>query len=302
MSWRIVYVTQCERLSLYLDNLLIVKDNVEYKIPLKDIGTIVVEDYKATFTMKILNKFIEHNILLITCDEKHNPYGVINSLGHHSRQYKIVSNQIKWKDFEKDILWKEIVKNKLRNQLKIMKLLDCNEKLLDKIKQYIETVEVGDATNREGIGAGVYFRAIYGDEFKRKVNISVQNSALNYGYAVLTSKVAKIIAGKGLLNYIGIHHKNEYNRFNLACDVVEVFRPIVDYYVAKHLKEASYFAKEDRIELLNLMNSKILYQGRKEFLTNCIEKYVEAIINYFENGEEIESKIPTLEGLEFYEL
>ena len=194
---------------------------------------------------------------------------------------------------------------KLTDQMKsrIIELGDNLELVKDPaIKQYIETVEVGDATNREGIGAGVYFRAIYGDEFKRKVNISVQNSALNYGYAVLTSKVAKIIAGKGLLNYIGIHHKNEYNRFNLACDVVEVFRPIVDYYVAKHLKEASYFAKEDRIELLNLMNSKILYQGRKEFLTNCIEKYVEAIINYFENGEEIESKIPTLEGLEFYEL
>ena len=212
MSWRIVYVTQCERLSLYLDNLLIVKDNVEYKIPLKDIGTIVVEDYKATFTMKILNKFIEHNILLITCDEKHNPYGVINSLGHHSRQYKIVSNQIKWKDFEKDILWKEIVKNKLRNQLKIMKLLDCNEKLLDKIKQYIETVEVGDATNREGIGAGVYFRAIYGDEFKRKVNISVQNSALNYGYAVLTSKVAKTT-----LVFFGHSCYNRRNTLSLGC-------------------------------------------------------------------------------------
>lgn len=240
MSWRTVYITHCEKLSLYLNNLLIIKDSTEYKIPLKDIGSIVVEDYKAIFTMKILNKFIEYNILLITCDENHNPYGVLNSIGHHSRQYKIVSNQIKWQDLEKEYLWKEIIKSKLTNQKEVMILLKCDLDSIKKMDEYIEGVELGDTTNREGIGAGFYFRNIFGDDFRRKVNQGVENSALNYGYTILTSKISRIIASRGLIPYIGIHHKNEYNQFNLSCDLVEIFRPIVDYYIAKYLKECSY--------------------------------------------------------------
>ncbi|MGL5723459.1 type II CRISPR-associated endonuclease Cas1 [Cetobacterium sp.] len=302
MSWRTVYITQCEKISLYLDNLLIIKDSTEYKIPLKDIGSIVVEDYKAIFTMKILNKFIEYNILLITCDEKHNPFGVLNSIGHHSRQYKIVSNQIKWDEIQKNYIWKSIIKRKIENQREIMKVLNCDEYMITKMTEYIEGVEIGDITNREGIAAGIYFRNIFGDKFRRKTGDGVQNSALNYGYTILTSKVARVISAKGLIPYLGIHHKNEYNQFNLASDLVEVFRPVVDYYVAKYLQECSYFAKEDRVELLNLLNAKIMYCGKKEFLSNCIEKFVDAIINYFETGVEIEDKIPSLIGLELYEL
>lgn len=302
MSWRTIYITQCEKISLYLDNLLIVKDATEYKIPLKDIGSIVVEDYKAIFTMKILNKFIEYNILLITCDEKHNPYGILNSIGNHSRQYKVVSNQIQWGEIEKNYLWKGIVRKKIENQREVMKLLNCNLDMINKMSDYIENVEIGDITNREGIAAGVYFRNIFGDKFRRKAGEGVQNSALNYGYAILTSKVARVIAGRGLVPYIGIHHKNEYNQFNLASDLVEIFRPIVDYYVAKYLQECSYFAKEDRVELLNLLNAKIIYCGRKEYLSNCIDKFIDIIINYFETGQEIEDKIPSIKGLELYEL
>lgn len=302
MSWRTIYITQCEKISLYLDNLLVIKDTIEYKIPLKDIGSIVIEDYKATFTMKILNKFIEYNILLITCDEEHNPYGILNSVGHHCRQYKVVSNQIRWGELEKDYLWRDIIKKKLENQREVMRLLGCNSEMMNMMTEYIENVDIGDITNREGIGAGVYFREIFGNKFKRKVGESVQNSALNYGYTILTSKVTRTISGRGLIPYLGIHHKNEYNQFNLACDLVEVFRPIVDYYVAKYLQECNYFAKEDRIELLNLLNAKVIYCGKKEFLSNCMEKFVDAIINYFETGQNIEDKIPTLEGLELYEL
>lgn len=302
MSWRTIYITQCEKISLYLDNLLIIKDTVEYKIPLKDIGSIVVEDYKAVFTMKILNKFVEYNILLITCDESHNPYGILNSIGHHSRQYKMVSNQIQWREIQKNYLWQQIIERKLENQTEVMRLLNCDTEVINKMKQHIDNVQIGDITNREGVGAGIYFRNIFGDKFKRKIRQGVYNNALNYGYTIITSKITRIISGRGLIPYLGIHHKNEYNQFNLACDLVEVFRPIIDYYVAKYLKESDYFSKEDRVELLNILNAKIIYCGKKEFLSNCMEKFIDSVINYFQTGEDIKDKIPILKGLEFYEL
>lgn len=302
MSWRTVYITQCEKISLYLDNLLVTKNEVEYKIPLKDIGSIVVEDYKATFTLKILNKFIEYNILLIICDEKFNPYASLVPVGSHSRQHKIVMNQILWDESGKKYLWKEIVKQKLKNQKSILKILNRDDEIIQKMKTYSDEVELGDATNREGIGAGLYFRGVFGNEFRRKVGEGVENSALNYGYTILTSKMSRVISSRGLLPYLGIHHKNEYNQFNLACDLVEVYRPIVDFYVSEHLKEREYFSKEDRVELINILNAKTLYMGKKEHIGNSMEMFVDFIINFFQTGENIEGRVPTLEGLELYEL
>ncbi|MGL4403721.1 MAG: type II CRISPR-associated endonuclease Cas1 [Fusobacteriaceae bacterium] len=302
MSWRTVYITQCEKISLYLDNLLVTKDEVEYKIPLKDIGSIVVEDYKATFTLKILNKFIEYNILLITCDEKYLPYASLMPVGNHSRQHKVVINQISWEESGKEYLWREIVRQKLKNQKIILKILHRDREIIEKMKKYSEEVELGDATNREGIGAGIYFRGLFGDEFRRKTADGVQNSALNYGYAILTSKMSRVISSRGLLPYLGIHHKNEYNQFNLACDLVEVYRPVVDFYVAEHLKEKEYFSKEDRIELVNILNARTLYRGKKEHIGNSMEIFVDSIINFFLTGENIEERVPSLEGLELYEL
>lgn len=302
MSWRTVYITQCERISLYLDSLLVIKEGIEYKIPLKDIGSIIVEDYKATFTLKILNKFVEYNILLITCDEQHNPYAVLKPIGNHSRQYKMVMNQMKWEELEKEILWQEIIKQKLRNQREILKILKRDKDVIEKMTRYIEEVEIGDRGNREGIGAGIYFRELFGDEFRRKVGESVCNSALNYGYTILTSKMSRVISGRGLLPYVGVHHRNEYNQFNLSCDLVEVFRPIVDYYIAEHLKVKDYFSREDRVQLINILNAKIKYLGKNEFVGNGMERFLDSVTNYFETGESIEGKLPSMECVELYEL
>lgn len=302
MSWRSIYISESEKLSLYLDSLSIRKDETDYKIPLKDIGTIVVENNKTIFTLKILNKFIEYGITLITCDDEHNPCGMLVPTNSHSRQYKIVIKQISWLEAEKNEIWKEIIIQKLINQREVLIKLNKSIDVIKKMTLYIESVETGDITNREGIGAGLYFRELYGKGFKRRVTEDIMNSALNYGCTILTSKISRIIAGRGLLTYVGIHHKNEYNQFNLSCDLVEIFRPIVDYYICENLLEAEYFSKEHRIELVNLLNSKINYLEKKEFVSNVMEKFVDIVINFFETGESLKGRVPNLETLELYEL
>lgn len=301
MSWRTIYITESERLGVYLDSLLVIKNGDEYKIPLSDIGSIIIEDTRTTVTIKLMNKILEYGILLVVCDDKHNPSGIFNSMVGHIRQGKIVRQQLEWKQIEKDNLWKEIIKIKLDNQKEVLKKLNKDRGVIEKIQEYMEEVIIGDASNREGLGAKVYFRELFGEEFIRG-GYDVINSALDYGYTIFNSKIARVIVSKGLLPYIGIHHKSEYNHFNLASDIIEVYRPIIDYYIALYMKNATYFAREDRIELVNLLNTKILQNNCMEVVGNSMEKYVDMILKYFETGELDMLKFPSLKKIKFYEL
>lgn len=301
MSWRTIYITESERLSLYLDSLMIIKNGEEYKIPLKDIGSIILEDNRTSLTVKLMNKITEYNILLIFCDDKYNPTTMIFPLNSYFRQYKIVEEQINWDNNLKKLLWKEIVKVKLENQKEILKKLKKIGEITILLDKYISEVKENDLENREGLGAKIYFRELFGENFIRGNN-DVVNSALNYGYTIFNSKISRIIASKGLLTYLGIHHKNEYNQFNLASDIIEVFRPIIDYYVFLNIKESEYFSREDRIELINLLNSKIKYNSYMETVYNSMEKYIEFIIEFFKTGKFNKNKMPYLEIIEFYEL
>lgn len=303
MSWRTIYISECEKISLYLDSLLIIKNNEEFKIPLKDIGTIIIEDNKTVITVKLMNKILEYNILFVYCDDKYNPSGILFPLNNYFRQAKTVMKQIHWDNSAKEFLWKEIIKVKLQNQVEVLSKLSKDRKTINIIKKYSTEVENDDLGNREGLGAKIYFKEMFGKDFIReRGKTDVINSSLNYGYTILNSKIARIISSKGLLTYLGIHHKNEYNQFNFASDILEVYRPLVDYFVHEYMKNAKYFSKEDRIELINLLNAKILYNGYMETVANSMEKYIDFIYKFFDTGEFEEIKIPRLSKIEFYEL
>ena len=280
---------------------MIIKDGEEYKIPLKDIGSIILEDNRTSVTVKLMNKIIEYNILLIFCDDKYNPKTMVYPWGGYFRQSKVVEEQINWDINLKKVLWKEIVKIKLENQKEILKKLNKNKEVIKLIEKYQSEVVEDDIENREGLGAKIYFRELFGEEFIRGKN-DVVNSALNYGYTIFNSKISRIIASKGLLPYLGIHHKNEYNQFNLSSDIIEVFRPIVDYYIYLNIKDAEYFSREDRIELINLLNAKLEYNSYMETTYNVMEKYIEYIIDFFKTERLEVNKIPVLKRINFYEL
>lgn len=301
MSWRTVYIKESERLCLYLDSLMIIKNGDEYKIPLKDIGSIILEDNRTSITVKLMNKIVEYNILLIFCDDKYNPKTMVYPIIGYFRQSKIVEEQINWNIGLKKILWKEIIKIKLENQNEILRKLNKNKEVISLINKYKSEIKDDDIENREGLGAKIYFRELFGENFIRGKN-DIINSALNYGYTIFNSKISRIIASKGLLPYLGIHHKNEYNHFNLSSDILEVYRPIVDYYIYLNMKDAQYFSREDRIELINLLNAKLQYNFYMESIYNTMEKYIEEIINFFKTEKLEVEKIPTLKKIEFYEL
>lgn len=208
----------------------------------------------------------------------------------HFRQAAVIRKQVTWKAERKDVLWQQIIKHKIMNQKKLLQKFD-KESTFTKFDKYIEDVALGDETNREGHAAKVYFNQLFGMSFIRGRDTPV-NWALNYGYSLLLSLFTRIITTKGLLTEFGIHHRNQYNHFNLASDFMEVYRPLIDYIVKVHV--ADEFNKEAKRELLDIFNHKVIIKNRNQYLANSIEIYVDGLIKYLNNGKLEDLAFPKL--------
>ena len=197
----------------------------------------------------------------------------------HNSSKKIIF-QAKWSMIQKDKLWQHIIKNKILNQALLLRKIDSSNS--DLLLEYMQKVTVGDTTNREGHAAKVYFNSLFGKDFARHNN-DTANAALNYGYAILLSTFTKEIICKGYITQLGIHHKNEFNDFNLACDLMESFRPIIDNFV--YFNRERDFGSEYKMDLVNIFNHKYNYHEKKYTLKDIIRLYVNDIFEVIENDK-----------------
>lgn len=269
MSFRTVVITNKSKLN-YKNRFLVVKKDLEEQyIHLSEIDTLIVDSISVSISSYLLKELTDYKINVIFCDEKHNPYGELSSFYSSYNSSKTIASQITWSKKEKDILWKQIVINKLKNQAYLLKKIKSpNYKLLE---NYILEVKDGDKTNREGHAAKVYFNSLFGKKFTRNALDNI-NSALNYGYAVLLSTINKEIVANGYITQIGIHHKNEYNDFNLTCDLMEVFRPIIDSFV--YYNKERVFDSNYKLDIINIFNTAFKYKNKKYTLKDILKKYV----------------------------
>ena len=225
MSFRTVIITKQAKIS-YKNRFLVVKQDIdEAYIHLSEIDTIIVDSISVSISAYLLKELADNKINIIFCDEKHNPFGELQPFYSRHNSSKKILVQTKWTSKDKDQLWSLIVKNKIKNQANLLKKIKSKQSSL--VKSYVEEVGIGDKTNREGHAAKVYFNALFGKNFTRGDGSNI-DSALNYGYAVLLSTVSKEIVNNGYLTQLGIHHKNEFNPYNLSCDLMESFRIIID--------------------------------------------------------------------------
>lgn len=291
MSWRtIVISSQCK--LTFKNNHLVIKNNEINLIHLSEINTLVIDTVNVSITGVLINELISRKIKIIFCDERHNPSGeIMPYYGAHNSSKKILL-QSKWQDDIKNKVWDEIIKQKIYNQSLVLRKNDKNnwEKLLDFMKE----VRDGDITNREGHSAKVYFNSLFGMDFSRD-SYSDINSALDYGYSILLSSFNKEIISNGNITQLGIHHKNEFNHFNLSCDFMEPFRPIVDDIV--YINKECIFDKEYKLKLINLLNTKIFINNKSHYLTNAISIYVKSILKAIESNDI--KYILKVEGYEF---
>lgn len=269
MSFRTVVIENSSKLS-YKNRFLVVKqDNDEKYIHLSEIDTIIVDSISVSISTYLLKELCSNKINIIFCDEKHNPFGELEGyyLSHNSS--KKISSQFKWTKERKDMLWSEIVKNKVINQALILSKLNSDK--YDLLLSYIDEITAGDKTNREGHAAKVYFNELFGKDFVRNESDNI-NAALNYGYAILLSTINKEVISNGYVTQIGIHHKNEFNEFNLSCDLMEPFRIIIDnfvYYNQDRELDAAY-----KLDIVNIFNNRYKYDNKNYVLKDVIKIYV----------------------------
>ena len=175
-----------------LDNLKVrQRSEHELLVPLKDIHSLVLDNYKLVVSIQLLNKCAENNINVVLCGVDHNPVGVLIPYSGHHIMADVIKKQIEWNENLKRKAHQSIVKEKIYNQYRILEHLNLvNNTKAYLLKQYIEEVELGDTTNREGLAAKVYFRIIFGDGFQR-FDDDVLNAGLNYGYTIIRTQINK---------------------------------------------------------------------------------------------------------------
>lgn len=269
MSFRTVVITNQSKLN-YKNRFLVVKqDNDEKYIHLSEIDTIIVDSISVSISSYLLKELSNNKINIIFCDEKHNPFGELSSYYSSHNTSKKITNQTKWTNESKDILWQKIIKNKIINQA--LMLNKIKSKKYDLVLSYVEEVKLGDKTNREGHSAKVYFNELFGKDFVRN-NSDEINAALNYGYAILLSTINKEVVSNGYLTQLGIHHKNEFNQFNLSCDLMEPFRVIIDNFI--YYNQNRELDTQFKLDIINIFNNRYSYDNKKYILKDIIKMFV----------------------------
>ena len=282
MGYRQIFIKKSEKLS-YKDNQLVVtKDNNETKVPLEDVNYILIEDCTTILTSRLLAEIGKNAVVIIICDEKHEPSSIMYPYNYHYKQLENLEYQLNNTKLLKNELWKLIVIAKIKNQKRILEIKTKDEYTIEKIGDFIAEVEPDDIGNREGLAAKMYFRSLFGSDFIRQFNDGV-NYALNYGYTILKSCIIRHLSIYGLLTYYGIKHRSKTNNFNLAYDLVEPYRPIVDAFVFDHLEELNNnLSYEIRKELVNILNYEVIADGKRctvEYSMDLLVKsYVKALV------------------------
>lgn len=302
MAFRVILLESETSLKVKLNNLIISKEGRDIWVPLDDISLIVLDNLSTSLTARLLCQLSENGIGLMLCNQSHLPSGYFSSYDNHSRSSKVFGCQLdKSKEFY-DELWRKIVEVKIINQSEAYQYLKHDLTGAEQIVSFAKDIKLGDYSNREAHAAKIYFNLLMESSFSRGNDDIILNSALDYGYAVIRSYVARACVGYGLNTQLGIHHKSEYNRFNLVDDLMEPIRPFVDIVAYKIMSGNEFFTSEHRHQLVNILNSKITYDNKKMYFGNMIEEYVSQYASLLTGrGAEMEfPKIGKFAGEEFF--
>ena len=279
MSWRTVIITNSAKLDYQMGYMVVRRDTVT-KIHISEIHTVLIESTAVSLTAALLAELAEHKVNVIFCDSKRNPCSeVVPYYGAHDTSRK-VRNQIAWNEDSKLAVWTEIVSEKIRNQMRVLE--DYHKSEAELLVQYLKGLGFGDKTNREGHAAKVYFNALFGKDFSRSTDC-VTNAALNYGYSIILSSFTREIVLNGYITQIGLFHDNMFNPFNLASDLMEPFRTLVDRCVLKLKPEV--FEPSEKIELVSIVNQNVIINGRSELVSNAIKIYTRSIFDAIEERD-----------------
>ena len=226
-------------------------------IPIEDIGLLMLDHYQITLSHQLIQELMKNNVILISCDERHLPLAGMLPFSGNTLFSERVKTQIEVSEPLKKQLWKQTVECKIQNQLKVLEQLG---KYASPMYEYLKEVKSGDTTNMEGIAAQHYWKYLIDNDFLRDRFGDYPNPFFNFGYGVLLSIIARALVDTGLLLVLGIFHRNKYNPYCLASDIMEPYRPIADLLVMKWLQlhpEKQSLDKESKTFLLQIATQDV---------------------------------------------
>lgn len=275
MSWRTVIVTKKGKLS-YQHNTLVLRDEEVTSVHLSEIQTLIIENTQITITMQLLNELMKEKINVIFCDDRHLPMAQMQAFyGAHDTSRKF-EQQVAWSQARKEQLWQKVVIQKIMNQADVLhRHMKVESEIL---MNYLSQVEAADTTNREAQAAKIYWHSLFGKAFHREAPSQI-NSALDYGYTILLSAFAREIVAQGYATQLGVNHHNKFNEFNLASDLMEPFRVLVDQVVWEN--RTKELDSDYKHQLVNVLNKRIKIKGKDQYVNSGgITMYVKSIFDY----------------------
>lgn len=281
-GWRTVLISQAARLSLSHQQLKVEpKEGDAVTLPLTDVAAIILETPQCTLTSALLSACAKMGTVLFSCDDAHLPNGLFAPFGTHSRHTKNARLQMGWSEPFKKRCWQKIIQAKITNQAELLKRIG-QDSAARRLQGMVEQVGSGDPKNHESQAASLYWRALFPNFLRTDTGVDVRNGALNYGYAILRGALARSIVAHGFLPAFGLHHQSELNSYNLADDLIEPFRPLLDARVramfADERDVERFLEKEDRVALAEILGVSCLIGGEKESLLHACEKVVESLL------------------------
>jgi CRISPR-associated protein Cas1 len=255
-------------------------------IPIEDIGVVIIDSPQITITHVLLNKLLTNNAAIITCNDKHMPSGMLMPLEGNTLQSERYKTQIEASVPLKKQLWQQTVQAKISNQAYVLTTQGVD---VEPMGYWQRSVRSGDPDNFEGRAAAYYWKNLFSgvtnDDFIRGRFEDEPNNLLNYGYAVLRAIIARSLVGAGLLPTLGIHHRNKYNAFCLADDIMEPYRPFVDKLVidiSKRFDDLSEITREMKAQLLTIPALDVFLDGKTSPLMVAAQRTAASLNDCFE--------------------
>ncbi len=277
MAWRTLLIQNPARLSLWNNQLALDNDDGRFTFPAEDLTVVILDTPQIQLSSALLSYLQERGVAVLTCDKKHMPNGLLTPFQPHSRQSEVAYLQLSWTAALKKRLWQRIVRTKIENQAACLKRHDGKGE--KRLLSLAASVKSGDPDNIEAQAARYYFPCLFDKTFKRRED-NIANAALNYAYAVLRACVARSLVSYGLIPAFGLHHNNNLNAFNLADDVLEVFRPFADDLVMRtiSLEAEETLSVQDRQVLAGISTASCDMEGEHLTMTTACDRISVSLI------------------------
>lgn len=271
---------------------------VQTQVPIEDIGMIIFDNKEIIFTMSVVQQLTENNVAVVFCNDKHLPQSKLLNLDGNSIQTERFRYQIDASVPLKKQLWQQTVKQKIRNQAGLLRHINKNDEPLIYMANQVKS---GDSTNEEAQASRYYWSCLFDDfkvSFKRDRMGMPPNNLLNYGYTILRAAVARALTGSGLLPTLGIHHRNKYNAYCLADDIMEPYRPWVDSEVVMIMHDYTDYhilSRDIKSRLLKVLTHDVTFENKSSPLLVALSSTTSSLANCF-TGTEKQIRYPSFIG------